>query len=95
MEGMPSDSERIREDAPGAAPIIARRAALAAAGEARWMQCCPDIKNITHPSEYLTAEEKEEFHSLGLRLRSKSQEEARADILRKRQARLAAIPSLS
>lgn len=75
---------RIREDLPEAAPIIARIDELVATMEARHASCGPDVRAVTHPIEFATSGEMEEMHLLKMQLRPKSAEEARADILKRR-----------
>lgn len=80
---------RIRSDLPEAKPIIDRIDAIVAQGEKRRSEMHEgQTKDLTHPSDLLTFSEKEELHSLKLMLREKTPAEARADLAKKRAARL-------
>lgn len=82
--------DRIREDLPEAQPIIAEIDALVSEAARRHAEMeHPDIKMLTHPGDLLTAEERTRLHELKMRLRPKSAQEARADILSRRAARKA------
>lgn len=83
-----NEASRIREDLPEAAPIIAEIDALTKLSEERHSELGPDLKGLVHPSELLTPEEKQRVYDLKMSLRPKSREEAKADIMKKRAARL-------
>lgn len=81
---------RIREDLPEAKPIIDRIDEITKIGEQRHNKMpVGQVRDLTHPFDLLTEEEKIELHELKLKLRPKSAEEARADIEKRRQQRLA------
>ena len=76
---------KIRDDTTEALPILAQIDALTALGEARHREMHEgQVKDLTHPFDLLTSEEKSKFHFLKGMLRPKSQEEARADIMKRR-----------
>jgi hypothetical protein len=82
---------RIREDSPAAIPIIAEIDRIIGLGEQRRSAMHPgQTKDLTHPSDLLTSEEKSELHALKMRLRPKSASEAAADIKKRREARKSA-----
>lgn len=81
--------ERLREDLPEAAPIIEGIDALCWVSEQRYAEMFPgDVKTLTHPFDLLTSPEKSELHRLKMMLRFKTPQEAKADLAKKRQARL-------
>ena len=84
---MNDPDERIREDSPEARPIIEEMDRIVLACKERHEACCWDIRSVTHASDYATPEERARLHELKMRLRPKSAEEARADILARRAAR--------
>lgn len=77
--------KRIRSDSPEALPIIAQIDAITALSISRHNEMhAGQIKDLTHPYDLLTSDEKTEFHSLKLMLREKTPAEARIDILARR-----------
>lgn len=84
---------RIREDSPEAAPIHEKINTLVKIGEERHAAMAEgDVKNLTHPQDMLTSEEKGQMHSLQSKLRTKSAEEAKIDVAKKRAAAIEGIP---
>jgi hypothetical protein len=87
--------ERIRDDLPEAQPIKRQIDELVAEAERRHAAMAPgQTKDLTQPVDLLDAGDKAKLHSLQMRLRPKSQAEAKADVQRKRAAVLAKLESL-
>jgi antirestriction protein ArdC len=81
-----AEKPRIREDLPEARPILARMNEIMTGAAAR-----NGYPGQSVPPHLLTNVETEELHALKMRLRCKTPEEARADLLKKRQARTQAV----
>lgn len=95
QQELPAVDSRIREDLPEAKPILAEIDHIVARAEARHAEMKPgQTKDLTHPNDLLTSEEKGKLHDLKLKLRSKSAQEAKADILKRRAARKAGKDSI-
>lgn len=79
--------ERIREDSPEAAPIKSEIDALVAEADRRHAQMAEgQTKTLTQPVDLLSSEEKARLHELQMRLRPKTQEEAKQAVAAKREA---------
>jgi len=82
-----ASGERVREDLPEAKPVIAAIDEIVKVCADRHDELSPTMQGLIHPSELATPAERERMHKLKMALRSKSREEAHADILIKRQRR--------
>ncbi len=80
---------RIRDDSPEAAPILAEMNAILAEGRRRRDAMDEgQTKYITRAYDMLESGEKERYHTLLSSLRPKTKAEARADVAKRRAERL-------
>lgn len=85
--------ERIRDDLPEAQPLVREIDQIIEEANRQWNKMADgQTKSLTNPTDLLDDGQKQRLNELQNRLRSKSAEEAKADVMRRRKQRLQQQP---